>query len=111
MNEIQIKLRKKSKLIKIEILLISFILVIPSIVFYAKNKSILPYEGGWTFLMENTLQLDATTRTYFIFNCIYFISCDLFSYFKKGKQTISNSKGDVWLNFDGFFCVYADGSV
>lgn len=94
MSEEQLKQRKKNKLIKTEIILISILLAIPSIVFYGKNKSILPYEGGWTFLIQNTLQLNATTRIGFIFNCVYLIPCYLFSYFKTGKQNFSFEKGN-----------------
>lgn len=83
MNEIQVRQQKKNRAILSEIVVIAILFAIPSILFYIKNKTILNYSGGWTFLMENTLRFDATTRTYIIFNSICFVYGTIFCYAEK----------------------------
>lgn len=70
MNETQKDQKKTAHKAQLFMLLTAILLAMPSMIYDIQNKTILNYPASWTFLMENTLHLDATTRTDVIFNCV-----------------------------------------
>ncbi len=97
MNETQKSQKKIGHKIQLVMMVTAILFALPSVIYYTQNKTILNYPASWTFLMEHTLNLDATTGLILFLIAFVFFTAIYFVMIKKQAQVFKSEKQIFYL--------------
>ncbi len=92
MNETQKVQKKTNHKIQLVMVVTAILFAVPSLIYDIQNKTMLNYPTNWTFLMEHTLNLDATTGLILFLIAFVFFTAIYFVMIKKEAQIFKSKK-------------------